>query len=281
MSLIQSDVFRVFEQWALGIHHGPAGSVLVTGMNGEVVHLDSALVEQRRWQAHAGSVNALRVVDGQVWTGGGDGLVKVWAWPSLMPVAVYTGPKKPVTSLFFERSEVIAQTYERAAYVWNRAEPGTAPRKIPKVAALAQTGTGWLGCPKTGSKAGDIGALATFDVEAGQFGEALFDDGFAAWSLQTVEGRGVLAFGTDLRACFVDPVTGLREPVEWHSKSGPPAYLRLSGGEEVLFGDGRIYLNGQAHKAPLKGLYSAIQLPDTRLAVSGADGQIWVFDLGG
>ena len=145
VSLIQSDVFRVFEQWALGIHHGPAGSVLVTGMNGEVVHLDSALVEQRRWQAHAGSVNALRVVDGQVSTGGGDGLVKVWAWPSLMPVAVYTGPKKPVTSLFFERSEVIAQTYERAAYVWSRTEFGTAPRKISKVAALAQRGASWLG----------------------------------------------------------------------------------------------------------------------------------------
>ena len=68
MSLIQSDVVRVFEKWALGIHHGPDDSVLVTGMNGEVVVLDQALTEQRRWQAHEGSVNALRVVDGQVWT---------------------------------------------------------------------------------------------------------------------------------------------------------------------------------------------------------------------
>ncbi|MAW52317.1 MAG: hypothetical protein CME01_05775 [Geminicoccus sp.] len=277
MSLIQSDAVRVFDRWALGIHHGPAGSVLVTGMSGEVVHLDSALVEQRRWQAHAGAVNALRVVDGQIWTGGGDGLVKVWDWTLLAPVETFAGPKKPVTSLFFAPSRLIAQTYERAVYVWNRAEPGAQPRKFPKIASLAQNDAGWLGCPKTGSKAGEIGALAELDLETGQFGNAVSSDGFAAWSLQSIEGRGLLAFGLDLRACFVDPATGRREPVAWHSKSGPPGYLRLSDGGEVLFGDGQIDHRGQVQKAPIKGLYCAIQLPDARLAFSGADGQIWVF----
>lgn len=279
MSLIQSDVVRVFEKWALGIHHGPEGSVLVTGMNGEVVVLDAALREQRRWQAHEGAVNALRVVDGQVWTGGGDALVKVWDCPSLAIAAVYSGPKKPVTGLTFLADQLVAQSYDRAVFVWDRTAPDNPPHKVAKVASLVQTEQGWFGCPKTGSKAGDIGPLARFDLASGTFGKPIFDDGFGAWSLQKAEGE-VLAFGLDLKACFIDLQTLARREVAWHSKSGAPSFLRLHDGSALLFGDGQIYHKEKAQPGPVKGLYCAIELPDHRIAMSGADGQVWVFEAG-
>ena len=277
MSLIQSDVVRVFEKWALGIHHGPAGSVLVTGMNGEVAVLDSGLVEQRRWVAHEGAVNALRVVGGQVWTGGGDGVVRRWDWTTEEAAATFVGPKKPITSVFFEGTRVIAQSYDRAVFIWDQSAPSMQPRKVAKVAALAQTEAGWFGCPKTGTKAGDIGALASFDLASGRFGAPLFDDGFGAWSLQVAAGRGMLAFGLDLSAYWVDVHSAGRTPISWHSHSGPPRLLTLNDGADVFYGDGKIVHDGQVKTGPIKGLYGAIQLRDGRIAMSGADGQVWVF----
>jgi len=277
VSLIQSGVVRVFEKWALGIHHGPANSVLVTGMNGEVAVLDANLVEQCRWTAHEGSVNVLRVVDGQVWTGGGDGLVKCWDWDTLEPVATFAGPKKPVTSLFFEGALVIAQSHDRAVFVWDRGAPDDTPSKIAKIAALARTEAGWFACPKTGSKAGDIGSLARFDLVSGSFGDDVFDDGFGAWSLVAVSGRGLLAFGLDLAACWLDVSAARRTPIPWHSKSGPPHFLAIKDGSDVFFGDGKIYHNAGEQPGPIKGLYCAIQLADNRIAISGADGQVWLF----
>jgi hypothetical protein len=278
VSLIQSDVVRVFDKWALGIHHGPGDSVLVTGMSGEVVELDPELRERRRWQAHEGSVNALRVVDGQVWTAGGDGAIRQWDGATLEPLKTFRGPRKPVTSFFFSGCDLVAQSYERAVYLWPSDAPDTEPRKIAKVATLALTRHGPLGCPKTGSKAGDIGPLAPLDLASGRFGGPIFDDGFAAWSVQDVAGRGVVAFGLDLQAVTLDLDAGTRTPLGWHSKSGPPSFVALSGGGDIMFGDGQIYHQGNRQAAPVKGLYCAIQLLDGRVAFAGADGQIWVFE---
>ena len=45
VSLKQIEAIRVFDKWALGIHLSPSRSILVTGMNGEVVVLDASLRE--------------------------------------------------------------------------------------------------------------------------------------------------------------------------------------------------------------------------------------------
>ncbi|MGB1147061.1 MAG: hypothetical protein ACPG4M_04145 [Alphaproteobacteria bacterium] len=277
MSLKQIEAVRVFDKWALGIHLSPSGSVLVTGMNGEVVELDQSLAEVRRWQAHDGAVNCLRVINGQVWTGGGDNLLKVWSGERLE--AQYEGPKKPVTSVFIDGDDLVAQSYDRAAWVWSLSAPSQAPRKIKDVASLVQTDSGFYGSPKTGSKAGEIGPLAAFDLASGSFDSPLFEDGFGVWSLQDVPSKGLLAFGLDTKAYWVDPVAVTRSELPWHSKSVAPHFRVLADGSELYFGDGKIYHNGKAQDGPIKGLYCAVQLDDGRVAISGADGQVWVFEV--
>lgn len=277
MSLQQIDAVRVFDKWALGLCPRPGGGLLVSGMNGEVVALDPALREVSRWQAHAGAVNCLRVIDGHVWTGGGDNLLKVWGATGGLE-AQYQGPKKPVTSVFIAGDNLVAQSYERAVWLWSLSAPDQPPRKVKDVAALVQTEDGFFGSPKIGSKAGDIGPLAAFDLDSGRFGPPLFADGFGVWSLQDVPGKGMLAFGLDTKAYWVDPVAASRQQLPWHSRSGAPHFCVLADGSELYFGDGKIYHQGAVQDGPIKGLYSAVPLDDGRVAISGGDGQIWVFE---
>ena len=138
MSLTQTAVVRIFDKWALGIHHSPTGTVLVTGMNGEIVELDQSLNELRRWQAHEGSVGSLRVIDGKVWTGGGDALIKVWEWPSLDVAQVFEGPKKPITKFFTDGGQLIALSYDRAAFVWSLADTSQPRGDFGSVCASSQ-----------------------------------------------------------------------------------------------------------------------------------------------
>ena len=135
----------------------------------------------------------------------------------------------------------------------------------------------WFGAPKTGPKAGDIGALAAFDPATGRFGATLFEDGLAAWSLAPYDETRLLAFGLDRRPWIVDPVAGLRKPIEWHSQSGGPRSLTLSDGGRILYGDGKIVGGGTVQNAPIKGLYGAVEWPEGQVLFAGADGQVWVY----
>ena len=326
---------RVFEKWALGLCLSPnlsprlapgqcaevapaAGSglnrgqapsalsgeaVLVAGMNGEVVALDARLHEIHRFRAHEGAVNVLQYHGGQIWTGGGDGCLRVWSWPEAQEVVCLRGPKKPVVALWHDPVlGVLAQSHERALYHWRSTDGELAqePRRIRNVACLDRLepgqgdgqgqgrdkgqgkqqnkGQNWFGAPKTGPKAGDIGPLAAFDPDTGQFGAPLFADGFAAWSLAPFDATHLLAFGLDQRPWIVDPIARQRTPVPWHSQSGGPRSLVLADGRRLLYGDGKIVCDGAAGDAPIKGLYAAVEWPEGRALFAGADGQVWVCD---
>ncbi|MBB26067.1 MAG: hypothetical protein CME02_11170 [Geminicoccus sp.] len=132
----------------------------------------------------------------------------------------------------------------------------------------------WFGAPTTGPKAGDIGALAAFDPLTGRYGATLFEDGLATWSLAPYDETRLLAFGLDRRPWIVDPVAGLRKPIEWHSQSDGPRSLTLSDGGRILYGDGKIVGGGAVQNAPIKGLYGAVQWPEGRVLFPGADGQV-------
>ena len=266
-------------------------ALLVGGMNGEVVALDAELQEIRRFQAHEGAVNVLERHGGRIWTGGGDGCLRAWSWPEVEEVLCLRGPKKPVVANWHDaRLGVLAQSHERALYHWplQDGELTQEPRRIRNVACLELLGPskgqgqgqgqGWFGAPKTGPKAGDIGPIAAFDPDTGRFGAPLFEDGFAAWSLAPWDAAHLLAFGLDRRPWILDPVARQRAPVEWHSQSGGPRSLVLADGRRILYGDGKIICDGAAGDAPIKGLYAAVEWPEGRILIAGADGQVWVFD---
>jgi len=266
----------------------PGEALLVGGMNGEVVALDAELREVHRFQAHEGAVNVLQSYDGQIWTGGGDGCLRAWSWPEVEEVLCLRGPKRPVVASWHDaRLGVLAQSHERALYHWplQDGELAQEPRRIRNVACLDRVGfgqkqkqgQGWIGAPKTGPKAGDIGPLATFDPETGRFGAPLFEDGFSAWSLTPWDATHLLAFGLDRRPWILDPAAGQREPLPWHSQSGGPRSLVLSDGTRVLYGDGKLVGDGAAQDAAIKGLYGAVEWPEGRVLVAGADGQVWVY----
>lgn len=307
---------RVFEKWALGLCLSPnlssrpnlspgldpvpsldpvmsalpSEALLVSGMNGEVVALDAELREIQRFQAHEGAVNVLQSHGGQIWTGGGDGCLRAWSWPEAEEVICLRGPKKPVVASWHDaRLGVLAQSHERALYHWplQDGELAQEPRRIRNVACLERVGSGqgqkqkqgqgWFGAPKTGPKAGDIGPLAAFDPDTGRFGEPLFEDGFAAWSLTPWDATHLLAFGLDRRPWILDPASGQREPLPWHSQSVGPRSLVLSDGTRVLYGDGKLVGDGAAQDAAIRGLYGAAEWPEGRVLIAGADGQLWVY----
>lgn len=280
------------------------GVLLVGGMNGEVVALDAALLEVHRFQAHEGAVNVVQYHDQLIWTGGGDGCLRAWSWPEAEEVLCLRGPKKPIVACWHDPVlGVLAQSHERALYRWplQDGQPAQEPRRIRNVTCLQRLpsaweqgeaegqgevgGQGarqgqvfsWFGAPKTGPKAGDIGALAAFDPATGRFGAPLFKDGLAAWSLTPYDETRLLAFGLDRRPWIVDPVAGLRKPIEWHSQSGGPRSLTLSDGGRILYGDGKIVGGGTVQNAPIKGLYGAVEWPEGRVLFAGADGQVWVY----
>lgn len=280
------------------------GVLLVGGMNGVVVTLDAALLEVHRFQAHEGAVNVVQYHDQLIWTGGGDGCLRAWSWPEAEEVLCLRGPKKPIVACWHDPVlGVLAQSHERALYRWplQDGQPAQEPRRIRNVTCLQRLpsawehgeaegqgevgGQGarqgqvfsWFGAPKTGPKAGDIGALAAFDPATGRFGATLFEDGLAAWSLAPYDETRLLAFGLDRRPWIVDPVAGLRKPIEWHSQSGGPRSLTLSDGGRILYGDGKIVGGGTVQNAPIKGLYGAVEWPEGRVLFAGADGQVWVY----
>lgn len=265
----------------------PGEALLVGGMNGEVVALDAELREIQRFQAHEGAVNVLQSYGEQIWTGGGDGCLRAWSWPEAEEVVCLRGPKKPVVASWHDaRLGVLAQSHERALYHWplQDGELAPEPRRIGNVACLERLGPnqrqgdGWFGAPKTGPKAGDIGPIAAFDPDTGRFGAPLFEDGFAAWSLAPWDAAHLLAFGLDRQPWILDPVARQRRPVEWHSQSGGPRTLVLSDGRRILYGDGKLVADGTVQDAPIKGLYGAVEWPEGRILIAGADGQVWVFD---
>ena len=274
------------------------GALLVGGMNGEVVALDAALLEVQRFQAHEGAVNVVQYHDQLIWTGGGDGCLRAWSWPEAEEVLCLRGPRKPIVACWHDPVlGVLAQSQERALYRWplQDGQPAQEPRRIRDVSCVERLpsaqepgkveGQGawqgqvfsWFGAPKTCSKAGDIGALAAFDPATGRFGAPLFEDGLAAWSLAPYDETRLLAFGLDRRPWIIDPVAGLRKPIEWHSQSSGPRSLALSDGGRILYGDMKIAGGGAVQDASIKGLYDAVEWPLGRILFAGADGQVWVY----
>ena len=342
MELLCVGATRVFSKWALTLclspafvcresegqsqsqsqsvklQRSPQETLLVAGMNGEVVELDHDLQEVGRWTAHAGAFNVLQAgretdwtgkADASahlIWTAGGDGCLRAWVRDECLSqakpegpdateeskpgaalgdsAAVWSealclfGPKKPITAFWWGEAAGAFALGYERA-LYHWSAPEAQPRKINGVASLERLGQAWYGCPKTGAKAADIGPLAEFDPITGNFGTPVFDDGFAVWSLKPWDDRRLLAFGVDRRAWVVDPIMARRQLIEWHCESSGPGSLILSNGSRLLYGKGAIVCDGISTDAPLRGLYGAVEWPRGRVLFAGADGQVWIFAL--
>ena len=231
----------LFEKWALCTCL--VGDELWVGsMAGEIVALSLDLGELRRWKAHEGSVNGIQS-DGLTY--GGDGLVK-------LDGKVLAGPfKKPVSKVQRQSSKLYVGTYERALYIDGM--------KHPKVAAFHVFEDGRMALvPQTGTKAGDLGSIELNGEEVAP----------PAWSIS--ETRAYLKDGR-----FVT-FPGLK-PLPWDDPQGPPCVVadRYFIGNHLV----RDTQTGGELRLPTKGLYGATLLPDQRIAIAGADGNLKVVNL--
>lgn len=228
----------LFDKWAL-CTCSVGDELWVGSMSGQIAALDQTLSEVRRWQAHGGSVHGIHS-DGLTY--GGDGLVKLGG-------QVIAGPfNKPVSKVQRHEGRLYIATYERALYI-----DGV---KHPKIAAFHIWADGRLALVRqTGARAGDLGPIEIDGVEVAP----------PAWSLSNSN-----AYLRDGR--FVS-LPGL-EPLDWDDPQGPPCVVadRFFIGNHLV----RDTLAGTDLRLATKGLYGASLLPDNRLAIAGADGNLKV-----
>lgn len=250
------DDLPLFDRWALCVQWVGA-ELWVGAMTGQIVALDTDLEERRRWQTHDGSVHGI-LRDGTTY--GGDGLVKD---RSGVPLA---GPyRKPVSKVRRTSGRLYIGTYERALYI--------DAEKHPNIAAWHVLNDGCLALVRqTGRKAGDLGPIELEGKEVGP----------PAWSLEGGQGANALrAFLKDGR--FVEISGAQCQQLPWDSLQGPPTVVQDNEREffignhlvrEVI--DGRI---SRDLRLKTKGLYGGVPLPDNRLAIAAADGNLKVIDL--
>lgn len=248
---------KVFDKWALCCQL--VGDEFWAGsMSGQVVALDFDLKELRRWQAHEGSVNGI-LADGTTY--GGDGLVKDKAGDIL------AGPfKKPISKVQRVAGRLYVGTYERALYIDGDRQP--------KIAAWHALADGTLfKVRQIGSKAGDLGPIEIDDQELTG----------SAWSLSAgSQADTVYAYFKDGHFGELD-LSGDITPLPWQDTQGPPT---------VVQGEGLIFLIGNHQvmavkegevvatlRLKTKGLYGSSLLPDGRLAIAAADGNLKVIEI--
>ena len=294
---------QIFGKWALCARQ-VGDEIWVGSMAGQIAALDMGLQERRRWQAHDGSVNGI-LSDGTTY--GGDGCVKDRAG------TVLAGPfKKPVSKVQRHGDGLYIGTYERALYRNSKKQPKIAAWHVLGSGDLCLV-------RQIGTRAGDLGPIELKGQEVappawtlsagpassgstpdtffayftdGRFGEVTQQGQITFLPWQDTQGPPCVVHGESLQG-QVQPEAQRKAQGEFQDEAQSDVHGQdqsktqkkpqsqtlcfFIGNHKVLAIRDREIAGELTLKT--KGLYGSTLLPDGRLLIAAADGNLKVIEI--